>query len=254
MLRLGQEETPFPGALYPAAEFFLQGGQQGGFRTGPVVKHRLGRREAAQLVDGVLHPVLPGKGGEVGPAGGDVAKGNPGGPGVGVDGAEEVARLFLKAGRVGDGARGDHPDDVPLHKALGLGRVLQLFADGHLIALGNKPGDIALAGVVGNAAHGDLFFCGLGVLALVPAGEGQVQLLGGKLRVLGEHLVKIAQAEKQNGVRVLLLNLQVLLHHGGQLRHGTPRFSLSRIPAYSSAAAPQSMTRSRSPRVSRSRS
>ena len=107
----------------------------------------------------------------MGLAGGDVAKGGSGGAGVHVDAADEVAGLVVQARGVGDGAWGDHPDDVPLHQPLGRGGVLHLFADGNLIALGDEPGDIGLAGVVGHAAHGDALLR-LGMPAVITGGKG----------------------------------------------------------------------------------
>ena len=78
--------------------------------------------------------------------------------------------------------------------------------------------------MIGDAAHGDPFFLRLGVFAVVPGGEGQVQLLGGQLGIVGEHFIEVPQAEKQNGIRVVLLDFQILLHHGGQFRHKNTSF------------------------------
>ena len=167
----------------------------------------------------MLYPVLAGERRQVGLAGGDVAEGHAGAAGVHVDAAEKVAGLVIEARGVNDGAGGDHPDDVPLDQALGGGGVLHLLADGHLVALGDEAGDVGLAGVVGDAAHGHPLLLGLGVLAVVPGSQGQVQFLGRQLGVVGEHLVEVAQAEEQDRVRVVLLNFQILLHHGGQFRH-----------------------------------
>ena len=229
LLRLRQTEAALAAVLYPAAEFFRQRVGEGLFRIGPVVHHRLRRGEAAQLVDDVLHPLRPVEGRQVGLAGGDVAEGRAGVLAVDVDAAEEVGGFVLQAGGVDDRAGGHHPDDVPLHQPLGRCRVLHLLADGHLVALGDEPGDVGLAGVVGDAAHGHPLLLGLGVLAVVPGGEGQIQLPGGQLGVVGEHLVEVAQTEEQNGVRVVLLDLQVLLHHGGQFgQKGSPLLSFYR--------------------------
>ena len=229
LLRLRQPEAAFAAVLHPAAEFLRQGVGEGLFRTGPVVEDGLRRGEPAQLVDDVLHPVGAVKGRQVGLAGGDVAEGHAGVLAVHVNATEDVGGLVLQAGGVDDGAGGHHPDDVPLHQPLGGGGVLHLLADGHLVALGDEPGDIGLAGVVGDAAHGHPLLLGLGVLAVVPGGEGQIQLPGGQLGVVGEHLVEVAQAEEQDGVRVVLLDLQVLFHHGGQFgQKGSPLFSFYR--------------------------
>ena len=158
-----------------------------------------------------------GEGGGEHLSGGDVAQAQAQGRGVGVDGAEEVVPPLLQHGRGDDGAWSDDPDDVPVHQPLGRGRVLCLLADGHLVPLGDEPGDVAVTGVVGDPAHGSAL---LRRLVPVPGGEGEVQLLGHQPGVLVEHLIKVAQPEKQDGVRVALLHLQILLHHGGHLCHG----------------------------------
>jgi hypothetical protein len=78
--------------------------------------------------------------------------------------------------------------------------------------------------VVGHAAHRGALLRGL---VPVPGGEGQVQLFGHQLGVLVEHLVKISQPEEKDTVRVLGLDVQILLHHRGDFRHGKlPSFSL----------------------------
>ena len=78
--------------------------------------------------------------------------------------------------------------------------------------------------MIGDAAHGDPFFLRLGVFAVVPGGQGQVQFLGGQFGIVGEHLIEVPQTEKQNGIRVVLLDFQILLHHGGQFRHKNTSF------------------------------
>ena len=84
--------------------------------------------------------------------------------------------------------------------------------------------------MVGDAAHGDLLLDGLLVFAVIPAGQGQIQFLGCQFGVIREHLIEVPQAEKQDGIRVVLFNFQILLHHGGQLRHELTSFSLSMFP------------------------
>ena len=197
--------------LHPAVEFFLQKGGKLPLRTGSLIQKGLGGGEAAQLVHHVVDPLRPRKGGGVGLPGGDVAEAQSGVGFVDVDAADVVGLIPLQHGRV-HGAGGDHPDDVPLHDALGGGGVLHLLADGDLVALGDQPGDISVAGVVGDAAHGGALVLGL---RPVPGGQGQVQLLTGHDGVLVEHLIEVAQAEKEDGVLVLLFYFQVLLHHGG---------------------------------------
>ena len=215
------------GQLFPVAgEFIPQKGGQVLIFIGTFVHHRLGGGEAAQLVAQVRQPLGAGKGGGVSLAGGDVADAQRGVLLIQKHTGAEVAAAGLQAGAVDDGAGGDHTDDVPLHQALGLGRVLGLLADGHLVALGDEPGDVAVGGVVGDAAHGDALLRRLG-LVLVTGGEGQLQLPGGGAGIVAEHLVEIAQAEKENGIRVVGLDFQILAHHGGQLSHGDAPFRMS---------------------------
>ncbi len=159
----------------------------------------------------------------MGLAGGHIAEAQAGVFIVHVDAADVVGLAALQHGAV-HRPRGDDADDVPLDQALGGGRVLRLLADGHLIALGDQAADIAVTGVVGDAAHG----CALILrLAAVPAGQGQIQLLADQLCILVEHLVEVAQAEKEDGVLVLFLDFQVLPHHWGHVCHGCYPLSLN---------------------------
>ena len=208
--------------LHMAVELILHQTQQRPAVVGRLVHHRLRRGKPPQLVEQVLRPVRTLEGGDVGLAGGDVAHAEARAGVVQIQPRAEVGASLLQAGRVNDRAGGHHPDDVPVHQALGRGGVLGLLADGHLVALGDEPGDIRVRGVIGDPAHGDLLLEAL-VLVLIPGGQGQVQLLGRLPGVVAEHLVKISQPEKQDGVLILFLNLQILLHHGGQLCHGFTR-------------------------------
>ena len=111
--------------------------------------------------------------------GGEVAEGRAASLTVQINAAEVVAGLIIQTCGIDDSAGGHHPDNIPLHQPLGGGGVLHLLADGHLVALDNQPGDVGLAGVIG---------------------------------------------EKQNGIRIVLLDFQILLHHGGQFRHKNTSF------------------------------
>ena len=226
---LGGDAGPGGGAiglanLPVAGELILREHLQGGIPGSGIIEDDLRRGEPGHLIEQVDTGVGAGKGRGMGLAGGDITGGKAGlilpQPG----GGAEVAAAGLQGGVVQDGAGGDHPDNVPLYKALGRGRVLGLLADGHLIALGNEPGNVPVRGVVGDAAHRHLLVKGL-ILILVSGCEGQVQLPGSRPGVGAEHLVKIAQAEEQDGVLVLLLDFQVLLHHGGQFSHNRSHLS-----------------------------
>ena len=223
-LRLRQPEPAFAAVFKAAVEFVSEDVCQRLLTESPVAENGLGGAEPAQLIDDVGHSVPAGKGGEVRFTGGQVAECYAAPLTVQINTAEVVAGLVIQTCGVNDGAGGHHPDNIPLHQPLGGGGVLHLLADGHLVALGDETGNIGLAGVIGDAAHGDPFFLRLGVFAVVPGGQGQVQFLGSQLGIVGEHLIEVPQTEKQNGIRVVLLDFQILLHHGGKLRHKNTSF------------------------------
>ena len=167
----------------------------------------------------MLLPV-PGKGGAAELTGREFAEGDAGAVPGEKDGADVVAAVLGEHGAVRNGAGGDDADDIALHQALGQGRVLQLLADGDLVALGDELGNVSFGAVIGDAAHGRALF---GVLDVpVPGGEREVQLAGGGDGVVVEHLIEVAETEEEQAVAVLLLDLLILALHRGQLSHRTP--------------------------------
>ena len=64
-----------------------------------------------------------------------------------------VLRLIQSLG-AGDGARGHHPDHLPLHQPLGQLGILHLLRDGHLVAVLDQAVEIGVHRMVGHAAHG----------------------------------------------------------------------------------------------------
>jgi hypothetical protein len=54
-----------------------------------------------------------------------------------------------------------------------------------------------------------------------PGGEHQIQLPGDDLRIRIEGLVEIAEPEKQDGVRMLAFQIQILTPDGGEILHRT---------------------------------
>ena len=116
---------------------------------------------------------------------------------------------------VGDGPRRHDPHHVPLHQPLDGGRILQLLADGHLVAGGGEAGDVAVHGVERHTAHG-----GLRGRSLAPGGEGDLEGLRRRQGVVVEHLVEVAHAEHQDRVLVPRLDVVVLPEHGRGAGHG----------------------------------
>ncbi len=140
-------------------------------------------------------------------AGGDIDVGDGGARSGTRDGGEEV--VLARAHEVGihRGAGGDDAGDFAADEFLGELGVLDLVADGDAEAFLDEARDVALGGVVGNAAHGD------GVaLFLIARGEGDFEFARGGDGVFEEELVKIAEAEHQQGVGHLLFDAVVLPH------------------------------------------
>ena len=191
-------------------------GRYFGIPLRPGGQHGLFRGESAQFVEDVADRILR-ECAAAELARGDVAEGGSPGAFLQADRADVIAPRFLQHGALGHGAGCDDPDHIPLHQSLGKGGILRLLADGHLIAFRYELGDIALGGMIGDAAHGGAL---LRILhAAVPRGQRQIELPGGDLRVVVEHLVEIAQPEKEQTVRVLLFDLVILFFHGCEFSH-----------------------------------
>ena len=136
----------------------------------PGVHQHLAGMVAAEFRDHRRHDLFPLQLGDMSRAGGNIRKAETGGVPFQEDAGDVVVLVILQHAALDDGARGDHTDDVPLDQPLGLGRVLHLLADGHLVALGDEAGRISLVAVEGHTAHG----CPLLQSALL-ARQGQVQ-------------------------------------------------------------------------------
>ena len=128
--------------------------------------------------------------------------------------AQIIVPVIFQHTAFNDRTGGHHPDNVPLYQALGLGRVLHLFADGHLVALGDQAGHIAFVAMERHPAHGCPLF-----LAAVPPGQGQFQFLGRQNCIVVEHFVEIPQTEKEDLILVLLFDFKILCHHGRKFSH-----------------------------------
>ncbi len=151
-------------------------------------------------------PLRPGALGRPHLAGDEVGQGQPPAVRTEVDGGDRQRFLGVVGLDLDGRARRQDLDDLPLDDALGRPRVLDLLADGDLVAEAEELREVGVDGVEGDAAHGDL----------LPGGQGQAEERGGRLGVLVEHLVEIAQPEEEEGVLVLRLDAEVLLHHRGQ--------------------------------------
>ena len=109
--------------------------------------------------------------------------------------------------RIGGGAGGEHARDLAPHQLGCQLWIFHLVANRDLVALADELADVALGGMVGDAAHrnGHAFF-------LVAGGERNLQLTRRYDRVVEEQLVKVSHAKKQQRAGVLFLDRGMLPH------------------------------------------
>ena len=109
---------------------------------------------------------------------------------VSADGGEVVRALVVEQRVVIDGAGGEDACDLTRDEFSGDG-FRGLFGDCDAFSGFEEAGDVALCGVVGDAAHG----------SSAAFGEGDVHDGGGGFRVLEEHFIKVAQAVEEDHIR-----------------------------------------------------
>ena len=220
-LTFGKVKTLGGGGIDAAAEFQLQCASEVLIVCGRTAEEYFGRFKAAHFIEKLLGAAA-GCGDKQ--ACGDVTQTQAEVLALAVGAGKEIVAFFVEHGAFGHRAGSDHSGDLPLDKALGQRRVFRLLTDGDLIPFGNQSCDVALGGMIGDAAHRGAF--GLGLVA-VAGGQGQIQLFGGDLRIFMEHFVEIAQTEEQERSRGLAFDLKILLHHGCQFRHGMMLLSVA---------------------------
>ncbi len=125
-------------------------------------------------------------------------------------GGEKIFLAAIEHRLFGQGAGGDQAGDFALDHSFGVFGVFHLFADGDFEAGGDHAVQIGFDGVVRDAGHGD------GVFAFGAGGEGDAEDAGDGAGVFVEAFVKVADAEEEDGIGILLLVLLVLPHGGGE--------------------------------------
>ena len=117
--------------------------------------------------------------------------------------------VLVRAQQMGirGGAGRDDASHFAAHQLLRRSGFLHLIADGDAIAFVDQARDVALGGMIRNAAHGNG-----DALVFLPGSERDFELARGGEGVFEKQLVKIAHAEEQKRVRYLLLHGIVLPH------------------------------------------
>ena len=122
---------------------------------------------------------------------------------------QPVFLLVVEQGGIGQRARCHHPHHPPLDRPLAGGRIADLFADCDGFAQFHQPGQILLDGMERYAGHGN------GLAGRLAAGrQRDVQQAGGLFGIAVEHLVEVTHAVKQQRIRMVGFQGQILLHHG----------------------------------------
>ena len=98
--------------------------------------------------------------------------------------------------------------DLPLDQSCA--RFADLLGDGHFVTGLHQSGQVAFHAVIGNAGQRHTL-----VVADRSAGKHHIAHCGHGFSIAIEGFVEVAQAEKENAVRVLALELQVLPAHRG---------------------------------------
>ena len=129
------------------------------------------------------------------------------------DGGEVVVARGLEQRVLGERARRHQADHLARHHRLrpalpGLGRVLDLLADGDAVAGGDQLLEVLVGGVDGHAAHGDI-----GAQMLAALGQRDAQRAACDLGVVEEQLVEIAHPVEQQAIGIGPLDLEILRHH-----------------------------------------
>ena len=155
-------------------------------------------------------------------AGRDVDAGQRGVVPVGDDGRQKGVVVAREQVVVQDRPRREDSHDVPADKDSGA-RFLHLLRQRDGLAGGEQFGDVPRDGVVGHAAERHR-----AVLLLVAGGERDVEERRGRHRVLAEELVKIPDAEEEQGAGVGRLEGLILAHEGCRFGHSSkPRLRRS---------------------------
>ena len=138
-------------------------------------------------------------------SGGVVGAGEAPGFAVEKDGGEIVWAGVVEEGEVVNGAGGNDLGDFAFDDFSGLG-FGGLLGDGDSFFGADEFGDVALCGVVGDAAHGDA----------VALGESDVEDSGGDFSVFEKHFVEVTEAVEEKDVSGERPPHGLILgHHGG---------------------------------------
>nr|WP_240435332.1 hypothetical protein [Ralstonia solanacearum] len=131
------------------------------------------------------------------------------------DGEQVVVDLVGQQCRIGQRAGRDHTHDLALDRALGGGRVADLFADGNRFAQLDQLGQVLLDRVERHAGHADRQAVGGAA-----RGQRDVEQARGLFGVFEEQFVEVAHPVEDKRMGMRRFQLEILLHHRRVLVEG----------------------------------
>ena len=187
---------------------------------------RLGQREAQRLIDQQLGRLQPPQLfdqrrrrlglAEAKAATAQLQAGDAEALAIAADRHQQVLAVRLQQCFITDGPGRHHPHHLALHRPLAAGGIADLLADRHRQPQPGQLGQITLGRMVRHTRHWNRL-----PGRLPAAGQRDAEQLRGLPGVIVEQLVKVPHAVKQQGIGVLHLQPQILLHHRRVLLHGT---------------------------------
>ena len=104
-------------------------------------------------------------------------------------------------------AGGDDAHHLAAHEFFARRGLLHLIADSDFVTGAQESGYVVFRGVIRDAAHGHRL-----IALAIARREGDLQFAGGHDGIFVEQFVEIAQAEKEQRVRIALFDCLILPH------------------------------------------
>ena len=123
---------------------------------------------------------------------------------------KHVVAAFFQQSLVGHRARRNYTLNLTFNRAFTGGRIAHLLANGDGLAHFDQPGQITFNRVVGDTGHRNRL-----TTRLASCCKGYIQEFRGTFSIVEEQLVEVTHTVKEQNVRMLRLNCQILAHHGG---------------------------------------
>ena len=125
------------------------------------------------------------------------------------DGGQQIILTFLQQRFIADSSGGHNANDFAFNRPFSGRRIANLFANGHRLPLINQLGEIVLHRMMRDPGHRNRFACGSAAF-----GQRDIKQLRCAFRIVIEEFVKITHPVKQQDLRMLGFQLEILLHHG----------------------------------------